>query len=94
MTKATKLSSSKVRKYSKADMGNISVILGVHVTKASLKVQLEAKGHTVTGCRETMKTNSASQDTYAMEESGTQKILYGQDSHQSFLSSLDKESVC
>lgn len=60
-------------------MGDISVILGVHVTKASLNVQLEAKGHIITGCRDTMKTNSANQDTWAMEGRGTQKILYGQD---------------
>lgn len=60
-------------------MGDISVILGIHVTKASLNVQLEAKGHTVTGCSDTVKTNSASQDTCAREESGAQKILYGQD---------------
>lgn len=60
-------------------MGDISVILGDHVTKASLNVQLEAKGHTGTGCRDTVKTNSANQDTYVIEGSGTQKISYGQD---------------
>lgn len=96
MAKATKLPSWKLRKNSEAGMGDVSIILGVHFTKASLKVQLEAKDHAVTWWWESVKTNSTNHEAavpwkkagfrrYCMGEFGTTYNLLG---------SLDKESVC